>query len=328
MRRLATGILGLGTLALLAACGAPSRPMPEPAAAAIELHGHRGARGLFPENTLRSFRGAMAIGVDVLELDVGITADGVVVVHHDEALNVDLARRDGAYIEAPIPIRSLTLAELATYDVGQLRPGSDYAARFPEQAAEDGLTVPTLAAVLADAFGRSDAIRFNVETKLTPDHPSDTVDPETFARRVVEVLREANALGRATVQSFDFRTLVHARALAPELTIACLTSESDEEDTIAPAWNAGRRVEDFGGSVPRMVADLCDVWSPAFGDLDRARVAEAHAAGLRVIPWTVNEPSDLEAVIDLGVDGIITDYPDRARAVMAARRMPLPRAAR
>ena len=300
--------------------------MPTPAPRAIEIQGHRGARGLFPENTLEGFRDAMRIGVDVLELDVGITADSVVVVHHDEALNVDIARLDGAPIEAPVPLRTLSLPELARYDVGRLREGSAYAARFPEQAGRDGVRIPTLAAVLAMATELSDAVRFNVETKLTPDHPADTVDPETFAERVVATLRQGQALERSTVQSFDFRTLEHTHRLAPEVTTACLTSEGPHENTVTPAWNAGRRLEDFDGSVPRLVADVCGIWSPAFGDLDRTRVAEAHALGLRVIPWTVNEPADIVSMIDLEVDGIISDYPDRVRAAFRERQMPLPRA--
>lgn len=317
------------SLVLLVTCGAPSTPVPDPAPAAIELQGHRGARGLHPENTLEGFREAMRIGVDTLELDVGVTADGAVVVHHDESLNVDIARVHDAWIEESIAIRSLTLAELARYDVGRLRPGSDYAARFPEQSPLDGARIPTLASVLTATMERSDAVRFNVETKLTPDHPADTVDPEAFATAVVGVLREHDALGRATVQSFDFRTVVLAQQLAPELRTACLTVEQDGENTVSPEWNAGRRLEDFDGSLPRLVADVgCSIWSPNFGDLDLGRVREAHAAGLRIIPWTVNEPSDIEAVIDLGVDGIISDYPDRVRTVFSARQMPLPRSYR
>lgn len=316
----------LAVLVPLAACGAPSRPVPPPTPPSIEIQGHRGARGLFPENTLEGFREAMRIGVDTLELDVGITADGAVVVHHDEALNVDLARLDGEYLPEPIPIRELTLAELARYDVGRLRPGSDYAARFEAQRPVDGASIPTLAAVLEMATELSDAIRFNVETKLTPDHPELTVDAQAFAERAVEVLRAHDALERATLQSFDFRTVVHAGQIAPELDTACLTVEGPTESTVSPEWNAGRRLEDFGGSVPRLVADVgCAIWSPDFGSLDRERVLEAHEAGLRVIPWTVNAPEDIEAVIDLGVDGIISDYPDRVRAVFEERRMAVPR---
>ncbi len=301
------------------------------AAPSLDLHGHRGARGLHPENTLEGFAEALAMGVDTLEMDTGVSKDGVVVVHHDERLHPDIARAsDGAWIEPPTPfLRQLTWDELQAYDVGRLRPGSDYQKRFPEQQGRDGVRIPRLADVLALGERRSGGrIRYNVETKLTPQAPEATPEPAAFADAVLEVLREAGVEERATIQSFDWRTLRHVNRVAPRVETVCLSAEQEWEDTIqrgrpGPSpWTDGLDVDDFGGSTPRLVkAAGCAVWSPWFAELDPAKVAESHALGLRVIPWTVNEPEHIEAVLALGVDGIITDHPPRVLRDVPAKRL-------
>jgi len=302
-------------------------------AAAFDLQGHRGARGLAPENTLAAFSTALALGVDTLELDLAMTRDDVLVVHHDSWLNPATTRdADGKFLADRGPaIRSLTLAEVQRYDVGRLKPGTAYAARFPTQRGVDGERIPTLAA-LFELVKRSGAeVRFNIETKLTPDLGADGPDPETFARATAAAIRDAGLAARATVQSFDWRTLKVMAQLAPEIERVCLTSQSPEEDTIqrgrpGPSpWTAGLDVDDFGGSTPKLVkAAGCAVWSPDFRDLTPEWLTETKALGLKVVPWTVNEPADMTRLVEMGVDGIISDYPDRLRQVLAARGLKLP----
>jgi len=301
---------------------------------AFDLEGHRGARGLAPENTLPAFATALQIGVTTLELDVGVTKDGVVVVSHDRVLNPDHTRGpDGEFLTGPGPrIHDLTLADLKTYDVGRLKPGTAYAAAFPQQRAVDGARIPTLSEVfsLARQAGAS-AVRFNIETKLTPTSAAETPDPDAFAQALVAVVREARIAERVIIQSFDWRTLTAVRRIAPEIDRACLTVEMPEEDTVRRAhagpspWAAGLDIHDFDGSIPRLVAATgCQIWSPFHRNVDPAVMAEAKAANLRVIPWTVNQAPDMERLIDLGVDGLISDYPDRLRAVLVDRNIPLP----
>ena len=185
-----------------------------------EIQGHRGARGLLPENTIPAFERAIELGVDVLELDLGMTRDGVPVVHHDRALDPDRTRHtSGAWLAPPAPfLNALDLASLSDFDVGRSAPGSKIAKRFPEQVPRDGARIPTLAQVLAlgkrPGAGR---IRFNIETKVTPLAPEETAGPEEFARAVVAVLRAEGMLDRADLQSFDWRVLHEARKLAPDL---------------------------------------------------------------------------------------------------------------
>jgi glycerophosphoryl diester phosphodiesterase len=299
----------------------------------FDLQGHRGARGLAPENTLAAFARALSIGVTTLELDTAVTRDGVVVVSHDSALNPDLTRRpDGTWLEAPGPvIFSLTRNELLHYDVGRLRPGSPYARNFPDQVPVEGTRIPTLREVYALAKKAGNAtVRFNVETKLDPGKPDETPAPDAFADAVLAVVREAGALDRTSIQSFDWRTLRRVQKVAPTVETCYLSQQGGDQIQAgrpgASPWLAGLDVDAFGGSMPRLVqAAGGRCWSPNFRDLSADTLAEAHRLGLRVVPWTVNRPEDVAAVIALGVDGLISDRPDLARRAMEEKGLALPK---
>ncbi len=298
-------------------------------ARAFDFQGHRGARGLAPENTLAGFNRALSLGVTTLELDVGVSRDGHVVISHDRRLNPAVTRGpDGTWLQAPLPaINSLTLEELRAYDVGRLDPSSRYARRFPDQQPMDGERIPTLTQALALApRAGGDPVHLNIETKLSPLEPGLTPPPEAFAKAVIDAVRAAGADGRVTVQSFDWRTLGHVQRLAPAIRTAYLTAQQGWLDNIqagrsgASPWTADLDVDDFGGSIPRLIhAAGGDIWSPFFREIDGAQVDEAKALGLRVIVWTVNEIPDMNNVINLGVDGIITDYPDRLKEILRQR---------
>lgn len=301
----------------------------------FDLQAHRGGRGLRPENTLPAFRHALEIGVSTLELDCAVTKDGVVVVSHDSALNPDITRdANGKFLGATGPsIVTLTFAELERYDVGRLRSGGDYGARFPEQQAVDGTRIPKLADVyaLVRRSGNHE-LRFNVEAKLDPTQPALTLPPQPFVEAMLKVIRESGFASRTIIQSFDWRTLDIVHKLAPQVVTVALTDEQLGEDTIekgklgASQWLGGLDVDDYGGSVPRLVkANGSQVWSPNALDLNAGVVAEAHALGLKVIPWTVNDPKDMERVLALGVDGMISDRPDLLRSVLEAKGLAVPR---
>jgi glycerophosphoryl diester phosphodiesterase len=297
----------------------------------FDLQGHRGARGLAPENTLVAFARALSLGVTTLELDLAVTRDGVVVVSHDPLLNPDVTRDTHGWLEkhGP-PFFTLAFDEVRKLDVGRLRPGSPYAAQFPDQVPADGTRIPTLAEVYALARkARSETVRFNIETKLDPAKPLETPGPEAFVEAVLDVVRKAQALSRTTLQSFDWRTLRYAQKVAPGWETVYLTEQGGEQIQAgrpgASPWLAGFDVDDYGGSVPRLVkAAGGGVWSPLFRDLTRASVTEAHGLGLKVVPWTVNRPEDMESMIDWGVDGFITDRPDLGRQVLSKKGLTLP----
>ncbi len=303
-------------------------------AQAFDLQAHRGGRGLHPENTLTAFESAARLGVTTLELDVGITADGVPVVSHESVLN-PLFTRDarGEWLSSPGPlIHSLTLAQLQTYDVGRLQPGSVYAREFNAQQAADGERVPTLAAVFERVktlgFGH---LNFNIETKLDPNAPGDTLIPEPFVRAVLAVIRQAGMTQRVMLQSFDWRTLDVVHMLAPDMRTVYLTGAPPMAGSPNEAlWTSGRKLSAYGGSMPKLVRAAAQAakgvtWSPHWRQLNEAQLKQAQALGLSVVPWTVNESADMKRLMDWGVDGLITDYPDRLREVMAYRGMALPR---
>jgi len=303
------------------------------AAGALDLQAHRGARGLAPENTLPAFAAALSIGVTTLELDLGVTRDGVVVISHDATLNPDIVRGpDGRWLEQRGPaINALRFEELQRYDVGRLKPGTNYAARYPLQQSVDGTRIPRLADLFALVRrAGNETVRFNIETKLDPDKPGETPLPEAFARVVIAALREAGMTARSTIQSFEWRTLQVVQKEAPEIATVYLSAQQRWLDNIAAdsllgsGWTAGIRYRDHG-SVPKMVkAAGGAIWSPYFGDLDEAKLKEARALGLKVVVWTVNDPAAIDSMLALGVDGIISDYPDRVREQMARRGLALP----
>ena len=303
-------------------------------AGAFDLQGHRGARGLAPENTLPAFAAALSLGVSTLELDTGITRDGVVVVSHDARLNPDITRGpDGRWLNPPTrAVREMSLDELGHYDVGRIKPGSEYSYSFPDQKRIDGVRMPTLSHVfqLARRAGNGD-VHFNIEIKTSPQKPGDTMAPEAFARALLALIESEGMSARVTIQSFDWRALKSAQALAPKIPTSYLSVQQRLLDNIAAgrpegsAWTAGIQFAEHG-SIPKMVkAAGGSIWSPYFQELSADLLKEAHALGLKVIPWTVNKTEDMARLIDWGVDGLITDRPDFLREVMAEKKLALPK---
>ena len=297
-------------------------------AVALELHGHRGARGLVAENTLNSFREALRYSVNCIELDVGMSLDGHIVIHHDRALNPDIARIGGEWIIAPLLLQDLTLAEIKMFDVSRIRPGTRYAAKYPKQLSIDAATVPTLEEMLAmpELVAQPD-VRLNIEIKTSPEAPGETFPPETIAARLVEVLEAGGFRKRSRIQSFDWRALLPLVKRAPDIPLSFLTAERSwldnvKRDAKTPSpWLAGFDLKRFEGSLPRAIKHLGGaIWAPYHRDIGPGDVTAAHAAGLKVIVWTVNEPGDMQRAMRIGVDGIITDYPDvGAREIRAWR---------
>jgi glycerophosphoryl diester phosphodiesterase len=285
----------------------------------IDVQGHRGARGLAPENTLPAMATAVDLGVDTLEFDTVVTKDDVIVLSHNATLNPDLTRdANGAWISNATAIRTLTANEISQLDVGRIKPGTGYAARFSEQQPIDGTKMPTLHEVLS-AYADT-TLRFNIETKINPRDPALTPDPVTFAQQLVAEIRAAGVQDRTAIESFDWRSLAEVHRIAPEIDTNALT-EADPTLLEDGTWTNGLRLGDFDGSIPRLVAKSgADVWSPDFATLTPDLVAEAHDLGLQVIPWTLNDVADMEQAVGMGVDGIITDYPDMAAKVVHANR--------
>jgi glycerophosphoryl diester phosphodiesterase len=293
----------------------------------VEVIGHRGARGLFPENTIEGFRRALALGVRSFELDVGMTADGAVVVCHDPALNPAITRdAAGQWLTGRPPlIHRLTLDELRTYDVGHIRRGTPYRLLYRSQKGIDGARIPTLDEVLR----LSPEATFIIELKTSPLHPEWTARPAAMADAVLAVVDAAGAGQRVVLESFDWRGPRHVSRTRPDIRLAWLTRRESTVDAVL--WWDGETPARHDGSVPATVAaqggkglrngasgagssglNFAPVWAPFWGTVTRSAVREAHDLGLRVVPWTVNRRVVMRRLIGWGVDGLITDRPDVA----------------
>ncbi len=301
---------------------------------AFDLQGHRGARGLMPENTLPAFARALSIGVSTLELDTGVTRDGIVVVSHNSKLDKNLTRdKTSKWLAAEGPaINSLTYDEIKIFDVGRIKPGSRYAKRFSDQTAIDGTVIPTLDQVfeLVKRSGNT-TVRFNIETKLQPQNPGLTPPPLEFARAVLKVIRRNKMETRVTLQSFDWRTLREMQRLEPKISTSYLSATQSWLDNLklgrpGPSpWTAGFDLDDFQQNVPKAIkAAGGKIWSPFHKEVTKDQIDLAHKLGLKVKVWTVNDKRRMIELIKMGVDGIITDYPDRLRAILEMLKMPLP----
>ena len=299
---------------------------------AFDIEAHRGGRALFPENTLLSFANALTMGVTTLELDIGVTKDGAIVVSHERGLNPDLARNaDGVYVAPPgTPFVELSLAEVKTYDVGQIRPGSAYAAQFPDQHTVPRTRIPMLSEVLALVRKSGDGhVRLNIETKIDPNHPEQSPQPQRFVTLLLDLLQAEKFSDRVTIQSFDWRTLQLVQKLAPTVPTVYLTVQKGSDATIsldkASEWTAGFDPSDYGHSLPRTIkAAGGAIWSPYFGDVDAELISLSHRLGLSVVVWTVNKPADMARMIEIGVDGIISDRPDLLRQAAGEAGVTLP----
>ena len=278
---------------------------------ALDIIGHRGARALHPENTLPGFLAALAGGTRQFEADAGMTRNGVVVLCHDPFLPGDIARTpDGAWLGSRrVLLHGIDHDHLQEFDVGRLRPGSRVWRRFPRQRPADGARVPTL----LQALRLHPAARWTIELKTFPNRPHWTAAPEALAEAVADAVDLAGAAGRVTVQSFDWRGPRHLRRRRPDLAYAWLTARSTR------AWRGGQR------RLPQAVAaEGGGTWSPQWRELTRARLRRAQAAGLRVAPWTVNDPAAWLRLAAWGVDGLITDDPAAARAALSPASAPSP----
>jgi len=251
------------------------------AASSILVHGHRGARAMRPENTLPAFRYAIEAGVDALELDMAVTSDGVLVISHDPLLEPPVCSAPTA---ATAIIHTLTLAQVREWDCGKIQNPL-----FPKQQAIPGTKMPTLDEVFDLApLGNFD---FNIETKIFAEKPEYAPSPEEFVRLVMECVHKHNLEKRVILQSFDFRTLLEMKRVAPEIRTSALIVG---------------KMQDFVTAAQSAKANII---SPHYSMVTPAQVAAAHQAGLQVVPWTANIPAEWDPLIAAGADAIISDDP-------------------
>ena len=298
----------------------------------FDLQAHRGGRGEWTEESLAAFGNSLKLGVSTLELDTHLTEDGKIIVWHDDTIQankcVDTAPATAGDPEFPYVgrrVAELSLAQVKTLNCGFMQlPG------FPGQEVVEGNRIAELKDVyqLAEQYNAK-KVRFNVETKVE-DGKAGGEGMVALTKAVVAEVEASGAADRTTIQSFDWSSLNLTKELAPELTLVALSSGDKWMQVGQPGAApelGGIDIDAYGGSLAKAAAAQgYNVISPTFSSVTPQMIAEAHQLGLAVIPWTVNKATDMERLMDQGVDGIITDYPTRLRAVMDERGLKLPKA--
>jgi glycerophosphoryl diester phosphodiesterase len=277
----------------------------------FDVEGHRGARGLVVESTLAGFGAAYDAGVTGVELDVRLTADDEVVVWHDAVLLPHKARSDTPGLVGS-RVADLTLAQLRSVDVG-----SQTLEGFPDQQPATGAHIATLAEVLSLGVEHPSDVWWTIELKVDPLDPKEVASRRLLVEKVLECLREAGLESQSFVHSFDWAVLEISRDLAPAVARSALVEAGV---TWAPgsAWTGSVRVGETHIDVCAGAAAVgAHVISPEHVLVDEAFVSRARELGLGVLPWTVNDTGTMRALVAVGVDGLVTDYPDRAAAVLA-----------
>lgn len=287
-----------------------------------------------PENTLPGFAAAFAAGVQIVELDVLVTQDDIPVVLHDPALCRAQARdAAGQWLEeASPPVITLSYDQLARYDVGSRNPRAAEGESWPEQARLDGVRVPRLADICALANQPEHRqCWLNIEIKSSPLASQLTPPPDRLAELVTAEIRAAGLERRTLVQSFDWRVITAMQKAAPQIARSCLSYYPDcapaGQRTIYPGspYIGGLDLDgaasvDISSQMPALVRQAGAVhWAPYFKDIAAHHVKAAKAEGLILSVWTVNEAEDINRMIEFGVDGIITDYPQRVQQLLLAR---------
>ncbi len=342
-------------LAATAACGdsgggsgsaATSTPALDPQRA-VDLQSHRGGRGLLTEESLAAYAHSLELGVSTLELDIGLTADKVPMVWHDPTIQSDkCADTAPAFPDDPkYPYVGKTIHEL-TYDQVRTVDCSKTLPNFPEQRAVTNNRIarlPELFDLVRSYPGAFETIRYNIETKIEAEHPEQTAAPQEFVDVILDTVAAAGATDRVEIQSFDWSSLPLVKRRNPAVPTVALYDDTTFK--AGSRWLGPIRYEDHVNDPLGAIAALgANISSPSYvpaqdsptkaGDsgfrftADPDYVRKAHEKGLRVVPWTVNDQATIAAQLDTGVDGIITDYPDRARKAMQDKGLPLPPAYR
>ena len=310
----------------------------------FDVQAHRGGTGLYTESTLASFANALELGVTTLELDTQVTADGAVVVTHDRQISASKCRdtEPAATNDPEFPyvgkyITNLTLKQVKTVECGYAQ-----LPQFPDQQLSTGPMIE-----LTDVFElvkeyRANTVKLNIETKVEAGAPEQTAPREQFVTAVLEEIEEHRMSRQVSIQSFDWGALRVVGELAPELPRVALTNGSFLQAGQAGAspWLGGLDADDYDGDLVALADELgVEAISPVHGNpqggvisddgympyVTPEMVADAHKVGLEVIPWTVDDPATMRYLMDLGIDGLITDRPDRLRAVMEERGLKLPK---
>lgn len=308
----------------------------------FDLEAHRGGRDVRPENTLYSYAYAIELGATSIECDMQLTKDGQIVMSHNPILNSDITRdENGNYIENnKYDIRLMTVDELKKFDVGVMDPncGEYYDLHGKTQFTYDA-KIPTLEELmqLIQSYGDKNIV-LNIETKSYPDPASagykNNADPKKFVEVFNNIVKKYDMEDRVVLQSFDWQTLIEMKKLNPNISTSALWQEQpswgrDSEslrryEKKKSPWLGGLDIKDYQGNPVKAAHAIgADIISPYYTEISKQDVDEAHSLGMKVVPWTVNNEKDMNMLLDMGVDGIISYKPWLLKQVLEKRNIKL-----
>ena len=293
---------------------------PQPEEQGFDLQSHRGGRGEYTEESRKAFEESLKMGVSTLELDIVLAEDGTPVVWHDPEIQADkctdtkpATENDPEFPYVGKLVHELNWNQLQTLNCNKVLKG------FPEAKAEKSNKLLQLQDVF-DIAAADPQMRFNIETKIEAEDREKSATPQEFVDAILPVVRHNKATSRTTIQSFDWRSLPLVRKAQPDISLALLYD--------ATTWKSGSKwigdvdYDKLGGDVNKAAKQLgAEILSPDYKLVTPENVASAHAAGLQVLPWTVNEESDMQAMVDAKVDGLITDCPTRGLDVVKKNKL-------
>lgn len=308
----------------------------------FDLEAHRGGRDVRPENTLYSYAYAIELGATSIECDMQLTKDGQIVMSHNPILNSDITRdENGNYIENnKYDIRLMTVDELKKFDVGVMDQncGEYYDLHGKTQFTYDA-KIPTLEELmqLIQSYGDKNIV-LNIETKSYPDPASagykNNADPKKFVEVFNNIVKKYDMEDRVVLQSFDWQTLIEMKKLNPNISTSALWQKQpswgrDSEslrryEKKKSPWLGGLDIKDYQGNPVKAAHAIgADIISPYYTEISKQDVDEAHSLGMKVVPWTVNNEKDMNMLLDMGVDGIISDKPWLLKQVLEKRNIKL-----
>lgn len=303
-----------------------------------EVYAHRGGRAIYPENTLEAYLYSTKLGVDFIDMDVGVTQDGIVVVTHNSVLDPDMVQTlQGhfvSYTESERKnylVKNFTYAQLKQFKVGKLNQDRPYARLFPMQKQLDNVYMPTLEEVI-DTINQlsQNQVKFQIEMKTNPLYPEDTVSPDVFAQKIYGILKKKNIVESAEVQSFDWRCLYALQNLDYRVRTAYLTSReraqefTSKDKLVRTRWTGGKDIVNYNDCTPCMIAALGGkIWGPEDSEVTKESIDMAHKFGLKVAVWSSPERAGTtfdekrnKDLIAWGVDGIISDDPAQLKKLL------------
>ena len=290
----------------------------------VRIIGHRGARGLYPENSLLGFMNVLKSGIEIIELDIVFSKDGIPIITHDQDISPFFCRDSkGEFIKDKIKISALNAEELYTYDIGRFYPETEYGKYFPEQIQLDGVFLSSLQELLnLVQLPEYQHANLLIEIKSDPDILDK--DRKKIISVLAKQIKDANLINRVIFHSFDWVLLSQCKHHAPGILTSYLTKtiHHDDIDIQVSVWNSSIEEVQNPSVIPEKIYEAGgSIWCPHFKEITKDSLLAAEKYNLLVFAWTVNEPADIDIMIDLGVDAIVTDYPPRVKKCLASKGM-------